>query len=106
MSWEALRIAGGVFYIPFMFAFRPSLLLLGTWPQFLWDVAIAGCALSAICAASIGYLRGELTKLQRMALYIISAFFIVTSMTFDLVGVGLLAAVVAWQFFRSPALAQ
>lgn len=108
-GWAAVRIGAAGFIVPFMFAYEPALMLIvkpGQWHE----AAIAVCSATIGCVALAGGLYGYFLKScalwERFAL-VASAFLLIKpGWLTDLIGVGLLAAILAWQAVgrrRAPA---
>ena len=101
VAGQALRIAGAVFFIPFMMVYRPAILMQGTWPEIIYNVAITWFAVAAICGGSIGYLLGPVSWPLRIWLYVAGASLFYPSIYADVTGVAMLALFVAWQLVRA-----
>ena len=102
MAGQALRIAGAVFFIPFMMVYRPELMLQGTAAAIAYHVAISWAAIVAICGGSIGYLLGPLGWPGRIYLYVAAAALFYPSTYADLVGIVLVLAFLAWRWRFTP----
>ncbi|HJU32578.1 MAG TPA: TRAP transporter fused permease subunit [Hyphomicrobiaceae bacterium] len=101
VAGQALRIAGAVFFIPFMMVYRPELMLQGTAAGIAYHVAISWAAIVAISGGSIGYLLGPLGWPGRVYLYVAAAALFYPSTLADLVGAGLVLAFLAWRWWFS-----
>ncbi|UOA17200.1 TRAP transporter permease [Sulfitobacter dubius] len=100
---HAVIMAVGLYLIPFMFIFRPGVLMEGTTFDIATDVVITGIAILAITAASSGFLTRTLNPVMRVALYIGAALLFVTTGWSDVVGFSIIGAVAVWgHFTRSP----
>jgi TRAP transporter 4TM/12TM fusion protein len=97
VAGQALRIAGAVFFIPFMMVYRPAILMQGSWPEIAYNVAITWAAVAAICGASIGYLLGPVSWPIRIWLYVAAAALFYPSVYADVAGVAMLGLFVLWQ---------
>lgn len=97
VAGQALRIAGAVFFIPFMIVYRPAILMQGSWPEIAYHVAISWIAVVAISGGSIGYLMGPLSWPLRIWLYAAGAALFYPSVYADAAGVALFGLFVAWQ---------
>ncbi len=98
VAGQALRIAGAVFFIPFMMVYRPELMLHGTAPAIAYHVAISWAAIVAISGGSIGYLPGPMGWPGRIYLYVAAAALFYPSTLADLIGVALVLAFLAWRW--------
>jgi TRAP-type uncharacterized transport system fused permease subunit len=102
VAGQALRIAGAVFFIPFMMVYRPELMMQGTAPAIVYHVAISWAAIVAISGGSIGYLLGPLGWPGRIYLYVAAAALFYPSTLADLIGVALVVAFLAWRWRFGP----
>jgi TRAP-type uncharacterized transport system fused permease subunit len=99
-GWAAVRIGAAGFIVPFMFAYEPALMLIvkpGQWH----DAVIAAVSASIGCVALAAGLYGALLRAcamwERIVLVAVAFLLIKPGWVTDLIGFGLLAAVVAWQ---------
>lgn len=92
VAGQALRIAGGVYLIPFVFVYRPELLLKGSVFAIAYTLAIAATAIVAISGASIGFLLGRLSWPERLYLYATAGVLMYPSAWCDAAGIIMLAA--------------
>lgn len=106
VAGQALRIAGAVYFIPFLFVYRPELLLYGSVPEILYNLAVALVAIAGISGASIGYLLGPLSWLGRIYLYTASAILFYPNALADMVGIALVLAFAAWRGFANRSIAK
>lgn len=97
VAGQALRIAGAVFFIPFMMVYRPEILMNGTWPAILYHCTVTWVAIVGLSGASIGYLLGHLTWPERIYLYAASGALFYPTATADAVGIGMLATFAIWR---------
>ena len=67
-SLAAMRLGWTAYVVPFLFLFAPSLLLDGSVWHIAFSVTTAIAGIFVITAAMVGYLRGPLTLLMRLAL--------------------------------------
>ncbi|MGD9802001.1 MAG: TRAP transporter permease [Hyphomicrobiaceae bacterium] len=102
VAGQALRIAGAVFFIPFMMVYRPEILLNGTWPAILYNCAVTWAAIVGLCGASIGYLIGPLSWIERIYLYCASAALFYPSPISDVVGIAMLGLFAIWRLRFAP----
>ncbi len=99
---QALRIAGAVFFIPFMMVYRPELMLHGSAAAIAYHVAISWAAIVALCGGSIGYLLGPLGWPARLYLYVAAAALFYPTTLADLVGVVLVLGFLIWRWRFAP----
>jgi TRAP-type uncharacterized transport system fused permease subunit len=95
---QALRIAGAVFFIPFMMVYRPELILGGPALAVAYHAAISWAAIVAISGGSIGYLLGPLGWQARIYLYVAAATLFYPSTYSDFAGVVLVLAFLGWRW--------
>jgi TRAP transporter 4TM/12TM fusion protein len=105
VAGQALRIAGAVFFIPFMMVYRPELLLNGSWPWIIYHVTITWMAIVAMSGGLIGFLLGPLGWVGRAYLLTASAILFYPTFWADGLGVAMILAFVAWRWHSSPAAA-
>jgi TRAP-type uncharacterized transport system fused permease subunit len=98
VAGQALRIAGAVFFIPFMMVYRPEIMLQGPALTVAYHVAISWAAIVAISGGSIGYLLGPLGWGGRIYLYVAAATLFYPSTYSDFAGVALVLAYLGWRW--------
>jgi TRAP transporter 4TM/12TM fusion protein len=103
VAGQALRIAGAVFFIPFMMVYRPELTLDGTWPWVIYHVVVTWMAVVAMCGGMIGYLLGALGWVARTYLLVAAAILFYPAFYADAAGVAMILAFTAWQWLSKPA---
>jgi len=104
----AVRAAAPAYIVPFMFVYEPALLFIVDegqhWYHALWPIATAMIGVIALSGGLFGWLLGYANMMQR-ALLVGGALSLIKpgGMT-DLVGFGILGAVVLWQLLlkRQP----
>lgn len=97
VAGQALRIAGGVYLIPFLFVYRPELLLQGSALSIVYTLAITGAAIAAISGASIGHLLGRLSWPERLFLYATASVLMFPASWTDATGILMLIGFVVWR---------
>jgi TRAP transporter 4TM/12TM fusion protein len=99
--WEsgltALKLGATGYIIPFMFVFGPSLLLIGEWPRIAITVVTATTGVICLAAGLTGYLLAPAPLWQRIVLVAAAVTLIKPGLVTDLVGAGLLAAILIVQ---------
>jgi TRAP-type uncharacterized transport system fused permease subunit len=107
-GWAAMRVAAVAYFVPFMFVYEPSLLMLKGWAE--WDKtvlatasAVAGCILLA--GGLHGYLLAAARMWERVLLVAAGVLLIVPEVYSSLVGLVLFAAVATAQLPRRRAAA-
>ena len=94
----AVRVGAAGFIVPFMFVYEPALLMIGAEWYFILQ-AFVSASIGTICLAGSlnGFFIGPTTRLQRTVLFAAALLLIKPGWITDLVGLALLAAVVAVQ---------
>ncbi|MBO6636873.1 MAG: TRAP transporter fused permease subunit [Roseitalea sp.] len=82
----AVRIAAGVFFIPFIFVYSPALVGLGSPLEIATSAVSALFGLVFLSVASIGWMRGPLRSVTRVLLVPIAALMILPGLQTDLIG--------------------
>jgi len=99
--WEsgvaAIKLGATGYIIPFMFVFGPSLLLIGEWSRVALTVVTATTGVICLAAGLTGYLISTATWWQRLLLVAAAITLIKPGLTTDLLGAGMLAAVIITQ---------
>ncbi len=100
VSGHAIVLAIALYVIPFLFIYRPGILMEGSLMDILYDFGIAAVAVMSIAAASSGYLFSRLGWIMRVPLYGVAALLFYAAPWSDLAGALLLctlAAISYWQ---------
>ena len=90
---EATRIGIAAYLVPFLFAYRPELLLMGQASEIIVATAACGIGLAALAWAVIGFLSVSLHPLERIGFAACSFLMIIPGFTSSLFGL-LLAVVI------------
>ena len=106
-GWAAVRVGAAGFIVPFMFIYEPALLMINGWDE--WHVSLLAfvtATIGCICLAAgmFGYLLRETRVWERLFLLAAAVLLIKPGLITDLIGLGLLAGVLANQKFlgRAP----
>ena len=103
---KGIRLAIPALVIPFIFVTQPSLLLLGTPLEILTTIVVSVLAVVCLAAVTIGYFLGSLKVYGRIALAVTAfmllvpttaSIFLLPGLVINLVGLGLLVAIVLLQ---------
>jgi TRAP transporter 4TM/12TM fusion protein len=103
-SWAAVKLGLTGYIIPFMFVFAPSLLLIGPWPVVL--LAVVTATIGVTCLAGglhQHFLLGPARWWERVALLVAALVLIKPGWASDLVGLALIALVLASQHWLRTA---
>lgn len=96
----AVRIGAPGFIIPFMFAYEPSLLFIGSPWMILHSVITASIGVILLASSMMGWLLRETNLLERLMLFSAAIFLIKPGFYTDTAGLLLLAAVILFQKLR------
>jgi TRAP transporter 4TM/12TM fusion protein len=99
-GWAAVRIGAAGFIVPFMFAYEPALMLIvkpGQWHEAVIAAITASIGCVALSAGLYGYLLRACAMWERVVLVAVAFLLIKPGWITDLIGCGLLAAIIAWQ---------
>jgi TRAP transporter 4TM/12TM fusion protein len=102
-GWAAVRIGAPGFIIPFMFAYSPSLLLIGSPLTAFLSVATAIVGVVMLAGGMIGWFLRDTNPYERIFLLAGAILLIKPGGTTDIIGLALLAAVIFSQKFRKKA---
>jgi TRAP transporter 4TM/12TM fusion protein len=97
-AFHGTRVAFVAFIVPFMFVYRPALLMLGTWQQILWDTSFAVLGVAVMSIALEGYSLRKLTIVERVLAFASGFALIFPDKIFDFVGISLLAVLLLLQW--------
>ncbi len=102
-SFESMRYGIAAFIVPFMFFYNPEILMKGSEIAIVQVFGTSVLGIYLLALGSEGWLRGPISWPLRAVLWV-GAFCLVSgSWTLDLVGLGLGAGVIAWQYLRPRA---
>ncbi|WP_186419458.1 TRAP transporter fused permease subunit [Bosea sp. CS1GBMeth4] len=99
-GWAAVKIGAAGFIVPFMFVYEPALLMIGDWPRILGSALSASIGALLLAAGLHGFLLARATWLERAMLLAAALTLIKPGWITDLVGLVLVAAVLALQWPR------
>jgi TRAP transporter 4TM/12TM fusion protein len=91
-GWTALRLGLCGFIIPFAFVYKPSLLLLSSWPDVLFGSVTAILGVLCITAGITGYFIRDINTLIERALCILGGILLIVYPHWLGAGVGFLAS--------------
>ena len=95
---QAVRLAVAAYIVPFVFMYRPALILDGPLPEILWTAVVATAAVYSFASGLEGYLHGRLRFPFRLALMAAGVVFVWPDTWADLTGFAILGAVTAHQY--------
>ena len=95
-GWKAFSFAIVAFIAPFLFVFRPAMLLLGT----PWEIALAcamtACATFFLASSVAGYLGKKLIFVERALFFVAAIMFLAPAAWSDVAAIALGAALIVW----------
>ena len=97
-AWHASRVAFVAFVVPFMFIYRPSLLMLGPWNHIVYDTAIATIGVIVVAAGLEGFGRRPLNLFDRLWAFTAGACLIIPQHTYEVIGLILAGSFLASQY--------
>jgi TRAP-type uncharacterized transport system fused permease subunit len=109
---NAVRVAAAGFVIPYMAVYTPALMLqdggplaaaIGYWPAVAYIVFKALLAIMLWGAATIGYLFGRVSPLERTWAFAAAALLIAALPATDEIGFAAVAAFLGWHVWRARA---
>lgn len=95
-GWKAFSFAITAFIAPFMFVYRPSILLIGTAPEIVISCVMTACATFFLAAGVAGYMSKNLNIVERILFFVAAIMFILPGAVNDLIGIGLGVLLVFW----------
>lgn len=105
-GWLAVRMGLAGFVAPFLFVYRPAVLLAGSPLVILWGSLVSGLAVMALAGGAIGYF-GDKCKWYESLLLIGGAVFLIwPGLATDLVGIVVVGAIYVLQKRRHAAAAK
>jgi TRAP transporter 4TM/12TM fusion protein len=107
-GWTAMRLGIAAYFVPFIFALHPPLILIGTAKDIVIAIVTASIGVVMLGAGCAGYLFRPLSWTKRGLLWLASLLLLLPSTTnlllfVDFGGFALGAAVVAWEWSRRSA---
>ena len=104
-GWTAMRLGIAAYFVPFIFALHPPLILMGSLKEILIAIATAAIGVIMLGAGCAGYLFRPLSWTMRGLLWLASLLLLLPStsnvlLLADFVGFTLGAAIVAWEWSR------
>jgi TRAP transporter 4TM/12TM fusion protein len=100
-GWAAVRIGAPGFIIPFMFAYSPSLLFIGSGTTVLLSMVTASVGVVMLAGGMIGWFIRGTNPMERAMLLSGAILLIKPGFYTDLIGMVFLAAIILSQKFRS-----
>ena len=101
VGFTAIRLAIGIFVLPYMFIYKPALLLMGTPLEILLTTCIAAATLFSLAVAFEGYLIKPLNWLERVLLAVGGILMIFPELTTNAIGAAAAIAGVGLHLLRA-----
>jgi TRAP transporter 4TM/12TM fusion protein len=99
-GYTAFRIGVTGFIIPFMFIYKPALILEGPFLIIITSFFITSLGVYSLCAATQGYLLGELVLIKRVILFIAAILLVAPGFITDVTGIFLFLIVFLPQMYQ------
>lgn len=95
-GWKAFFFAITAFIAPFMFVYRPSILLIGTVAEIAVSCVMTACATFFLAAGVAGYMGKTLNIVERILFFAAAVMFILPGNMYDLIGIVMGVVLVLW----------
>lgn len=103
-GWKAFFFATTAFIAPFLFVYRPAILLIGTPAEIVISCIMVAAATFFLAAGVAGYMCKNLSQLERV-LFFLAAISFALPMTFsDVMGITIGGILIAWCIIRAKTL--
>lgn len=99
-GFVATQLAFTAFVVPFLFAYYPEYLMMGTWYDILLTVATGFMAIVGFSAVFMGFFIQKLSWTERAVLFIASATLMTTNLAINIAGLVLYLIVLVMQYIR------
>jgi len=98
---QAVKFAAAGFIVPFFFVFNPALLFSGTWDEILRAFVTGSIGVVALAASMEGFFLRSANWLERLLLFAAALLLIDPNVITDVIGLGILGAVLLSQKLRA-----
>jgi TRAP transporter 4TM/12TM fusion protein len=92
-GWLAVRMGLAGFVAPFLFVYRPGLLLIGSPLDIVWSALVSAAAIVCLAGAAIGYFGNRCRWYESLMLFGCSSLLIMPGLATDLIGLGAAATI-------------
>jgi TRAP transporter 4TM/12TM fusion protein len=96
-GWLAVRMGMGGFMAPFLFAYCPPLLLMGSPLEIIWNSLVSALGVMAMAGAVMGYFGDRCKWYESLALAIGALFLLKPGLITDLIGLGTVVSIYIFQ---------
>ncbi len=100
-GWKAFNYATTAFIAPFLFVYRPSILLIGTASEIIISCVMVAFATFFLASGVAGYMFKSLTVVERLLFFVAALAFAVPGTYFDLGGIVMGGLLALWCFSRA-----
>jgi TRAP transporter 4TM/12TM fusion protein len=101
VGWQSMRFAIAGFIVPFMFIYGPAMVLQGTAWEITMVVITGLLGTLSLAAAVQGWLLTRMPLVQRIILFVGAVALIIPGTITDLIGFGILAVILGFQWVSS-----
>ena len=110
-GWTGMRLAIAAYVVPFIFAYQPALILVGSVREIIVAVLTASIGITLLAAGCAGYLFRPISWTKRALLWVAALLLLLpsTSSVFliaDVIGFALGAAMIAWEWIQRERIPQ
>jgi TRAP transporter 4TM/12TM fusion protein len=105
-GWLAVRMGLAGFVAPFLFVYRPGLLLIGSPTDIIWSSLVSATAIFSLAGAAIGYFGDRCRWYESLMLFGCAAFLIMPGLATDLIGLTAAAMIYIYQKRRHSGVEQ
>jgi TRAP-type uncharacterized transport system fused permease subunit len=110
-GWTGMRLAIAAYVVPFIFAYQPALILVGSVSEIIIAVLTASIGIALLAAGCAGYLFRPISWIKRGLLWIAALLLLLPStsnvlLLADILGLALGAAVIAWEWIQRQRIPQ
>ncbi|MBQ3424465.1 MAG: TRAP transporter fused permease subunit [Clostridia bacterium] len=95
-GWKAFSFAIVAFIAPFLFVFRPAMLLLGTPWEITLACAMTACATFFLASGVAGYVRKKLNIVERVLFFVAAIMFLAPAAWSDIAAIALGFVLIVW----------
>jgi TRAP-type uncharacterized transport system fused permease subunit len=97
-GWAAVKVGAAGFVVPFMFAYEPALLMIGSWPTIVWRFVVSCIGICLLAAGLHGYLLRPMPYWERAVAIVAALLLVAPEPTTDIAGFVLIAGLLGLQF--------
>ncbi len=102
-GWLAVRMGLAGFVAPFLFVYRPGLLLIGSPIDIIWSSLVSAAAIFSLAGAAMGYFGDRCRWYESLMLFGGSVFLIMPGLATDLIGLAIVSVIFIYQKRRHAA---